>query len=132
MGTESIENDGAEAIGSRVRHLRWRWFSQHFAPVPQLTTVMAASRKQCRASYEKEFRDRRGRVVVSGKSFPPLASGDATNQNKVCADHGIRDAARMHVQRRMERRLRLVELDFQPAPRGARPAPADIEIHCKG
>jgi hypothetical protein len=56
------------------------------------------------AILEKEFRDRRGRVVVSRKSFPPLPRGDATNQDKVCADHAIRDTARMHVQRRMERR----------------------------
>jgi hypothetical protein len=41
-----MENDDAEApnnIGSTARHLRWCWFFKLFAPIPQLTTVLAAS-----------------------------------------------------------------------------------------
>lgn len=51
---------------------------------------------------------------------------------KVCAAPVIRDTARRHLKRRMEERLRLVELDFQPPQEPARRRMNGMDMMCRG
>ncbi|KAH7370285.1 hypothetical protein BKA65DRAFT_471505 [Rhexocercosporidium sp. MPI-PUGE-AT-0058] len=65
---------------------------------------------------EDEFESHRGKVMVSQ-----------------CADRVMADKVRREVQRRMNKRVRLVELDFQPSLRETRwPLSNDMEFKCKG
>lgn len=83
-------------------------------------------------ALETEFRSQRGKVVVSRECLPLQAFTEPAN-SEVCAAHDIRDAARMHMQRRVEERLHLVELDFQPSlGEAGRLRSDDLEFMCRG
>jgi len=65
---------------------------------------------------QTEFESHRGKVMVSQ-----------------CADRIMADKVRREVQRRMNKRVRLVELDFQPSLRETGwPSTSDMEFKCKG
>ncbi len=50
-----------------------------------------------------------------------------------CADRVMADKVRREVQRRMNKRVHLVELDFQPSLRETGwPSTSDMEFKCKG
>ncbi|KAG4412489.1 hypothetical protein IFR04_014383 [Cadophora malorum] len=65
---------------------------------------------------QTEFASHRGKVMVSQ-----------------CADRVMADKVRREVQRRMNKRVHLVELDFQPSLRETGwPSTSDMEFKCKG
>jgi hypothetical protein len=82
-----------------------------------------------------EFKSRRGRVMVSRKSRPSHhhTIQPPTDIVTVCADRVMADKARKEVQQRMNKRVRLVELDFQPSLRETGwPSATDMEFKCIG
>lgn len=87
-------------------------------------------------TLEAEFQARKGRFIVSGKGHPSILTGAGTDHCatlKVCADNVIADKARMHVQRRMDKEVRFIEMDFQPSLRETgRWSSSDMEFQCRG
>jgi len=75
---------------------------------------------------------------TEGGSWSPVratlhAIGSSADNWVVCADLIMADKARKEVQRRMNKRVRLVELDFQPSLRETGwPSSTDMEFKCKG
>jgi len=89
-------------------------------------------------TLDEEFKIQRGQIIVSRKSRPQSSTMSCPITNlcvtlKVCADKAVSDKARNYVQLRMDKRVRLVELDFQPSSRETgRLSSADLELSCIG
>jgi hypothetical protein len=84
-----------------------------------------------------ELKSCKGKVLVSSK-LNLLIFHSCTNCRIACADRDVADQVRTEVKQRMDRRVRLVELDFQPSLRARRRLrerqrlSSDMEFKCRG